>query len=649
MRHYAFFKIMSFFAALAIFMSATGCKDDNGNNDNPATNGDYSVEMTLSLSSEGDENYISPFGIFVLHDGEEASYEMVPLNKNWATTVSYAVVPGNVGAIVVPSLKEGIVADKDVTLKYMVKIEVTLKRDGEIVDYKTEEQTTEITFNDNITADSDLSDTYLFEVTANGITKAADIIPNDEDLRNPETTPVKDMDEKKVNGTLYLASAEDDVEDEECLHDNFIARFTNRAAWHNSPLGKGDYLYIKGNDINRFDKTIIRESLAAGTVVLLDDVANSRQLEEFCDEMGIYNPVAPGDEDGIDSSMFIVAASKTPFYSAEDNTSYHGLFFRVSTRAFDGGHISDYSQGVIADRVVGILNEINRETALRANGAVSRADGPADLKTVVSAYKVFISDDGCLQTRKKSDYRGSYAKNDTQSNVYNVEFDVWNVASGDRNYYYIHQEFLGSFSECYAGVNSTAVTTDGCHTIAKVCEWYGDNVTITTEPVGTTGLQIHRNSPATTNTMTTYTSGFQWELSGDVSWSQGTGWGGAGHGGISVSTSESYGKEDVTVLNNCVPGRKLSWTFELKRPHTSFHLFRTACTNMYEGAAAGRTSLNTGMDYIISFPNSQATPKVKLSLDVTLRSSAGKCGKICGERTDKVLCEKIITLPVVVK
>ncbi len=137
MRHYAFFKIMSFFAALAIFMSATGCKDDNGNNDNPATNGDYSVEMNLSLSSEGDENYISPFGIFVLHDGEEASHEMVPLNQDWSTTVSYAVVPGNVGAIVVPSFKEGIAADKDVTLKYTVKIEVTLKRDGEIVDYKT--------------------------------------------------------------------------------------------------------------------------------------------------------------------------------------------------------------------------------------------------------------------------------------------------------------------------------------------------------------------------------------------------------------------------------------------------------------------------------------------------------------------------------
>lgn len=70
---------------------------------------------------------------------------------------------------------------------------------------------------------------------------------------------------------------------------------------------------------------------------------------------------------------------------------------------------------------------------------------------------------------------------------------------------------------------------------------------------------------------------------------------------------------------------------------------------MYEGAAAGRASLNTGMDYIISFPNSQATPKVKLSLDVTLRSSAGKCGKICGEHTDKVSCEKTITLPVVAK
>lgn len=646
MRHCVLFRIMTAFWASAILVLSGGCKDDK-ENDGPAADGRYDVEMNMSLSSEGDENYVGAFGVFVLQDGEDATHEVVAVNQDWSAAVSYSSVPVRAGFVVVPSFIPGIEPKEDLRFKYTVKVELTLKRDGEIVDYKTEEQTTEIVFDDNVGVDSDLSEMYLFEVTADGIARSSDVSVNDEDLRIPEETPVKDPDGKKVKGNLHLASAEDDVEDEECLHDNFIARFDSRASWHNTLLGSGDYLYIKCGDVSRFDKDIIRQSLAAGTVVFLDEVADSRQLKEFCDEMGVYNPIAGVGDESLGNSMFVMAASRTPFYSAEDNSSYHGLFFRLSSRASEGGCISDYSQGLIVDRVVDILNGMNHGVAPETKGSVaSRADGPADLKTVVSAYKVFISDEGCIQTRKSGDYRGGYAKAE-QSNVYNVEFDVWNVSSGGRNYYYVHQEFLGSFSECYKGVHSTNVTTNGCHTIAKVCEWYGDNVTITAIPVNTTGLQIHRNSPATTNTLTTYTSGFQWELSGDVSYSQDSGWGGVVHGGISLSTSESYGKEDVTVLNNCVPGRKLSWTFELKRPHTSFSLIRTAATNMYEGAAAGRASLNTGMDYIISFPDTQKEPSLKLSLDVTLRSSAGKCGKICGERTDKVSCEKIIKLPVV--
>ncbi len=637
-----FVKTVSAFLGLAILLPFVGCKDEK---DLPGNEGDYAVEMVITLYSEGDESHVNPFEVYLLLDGEKGLQETVVLNREWRKSLRYVSVPGKVGAIVVPSFPEGAVLDGSITLKYTVKIELALLRDGEIIDYKTESRSSEMALDDHFTPDSDFSDSYVFDVTTEKIEEVVDDGLLDDDISYSEPLPDKDNDNVKIRGTLYLMHPVDDSEDNQCLHDNLVARFTNRVDWKHDRLGKGDYLYIKGNDIALSDRKVIKESLDEGMIVLLDDIDSFGQLSGFCEEMGIYNPLN-GENQGIPNSIFILAASSNPFYSADNDSRYSGLFFKVSPVDHNGEFISDYSQGEIADRVASILNEINANTPLNTLN-LSRAESPANLKTLVNAHKVFLCEGGYSHSRTKDDYRGNYA-DDEQSNIYNVEFDVWNVASGDRYYYYVHQEFLGSFSQCYKGVRSTCVTTNGFHTMAKVCEWYGDKVTLTTIPGGNTrGMQIHRNSPATTNTSTTYTSGFSWDLSGDVSYSQGNGLGGTIHGGVAFSSSESYTKEDISVINNCVPGQKLSWSFDLRHPSTSFSPVRVAGTNMREGAAAGRSSLNVGMDYIISFPILAQAPSVTLSLDVTLRSSAGKCGCICGERDHTVSCSKPIVLPTV--
>lgn len=629
---FAMTKAFAFMAGIGMCIAFTGCKDDDTRM--PATDGGYSVEMEIELTPQGSDNSATPAEVTIVKSQNSGSQETVTLNQSWETEVTCPDSPDMVGFIITPSA----------AASYRVSYNMTIMRDGAVAGHISDEQTVTV----NPEEDTDAG-AYIFKVADGRFERMEykDMLSGDDNGKdNPQPTPEKDKEEVKVNGTLYFLSEADETDDDTSMHDNFISRFPNRALWQDKKLGKGDYLLLKGSEIGAISLDMLKESMQAGAVVVIDRPLSAHQLLAFCDKTGVYNPLYR-DGDDVSHLTFVVASSDVPFYSTEDNYSYHGLFMSVSPRSDSDAFTDDYAQGGAADRIARLLNEIN--TVAAPAKAATRNGDLSELTTIATAYKVFLNDKSLVQTLSRSAYRGGDYASESQSNYYNLEFDVWNVHSDNekRNYYYIHQEFLGSFAECYKGVHSKAVTTNGCYTMAKVCEWYGDKVTVTATPSGCSGMQIHRNSPATTNTSTTYTSGVEWNFSGDVSYSQESGWGGTAHGGLTLNSSKTYTKEDISVYNNCSPGRKLSWTFDLKKPDTSFSPWRVAGTNMYEGAAAGRSSLSVGMDYLISFPDSEKEPAMHLETTVTLRSTCGKCGSICGERTTNTTGERNIYLPVI--
>lgn len=227
--------------------------------------------------------------------------------------------------------------------------------------------------------------------------------------------------------------------------------------------------------------------------------------------------------------------------------------------------------------------------------------------------------------------------------MYQVEYDIYHAhsenAGDNRNYYYIHQEIMADFNDVYKGVYNKAVSG-----IAKVCEWYGDYISVETVPSGTSGMEIHRNSPGTAEQTVSYTSGVTWSLGGEFR-TEKEGAGASISAGISVDNSETYEVADVTISNRCVPGKRLAWDFKLRRSDSSFVLYYTAMTNLKEGSLSGRTTTTAGTDFIISFPDSKKNPTLQGKISIGLHSMVSKVGINCYERDQTSTESKCFRLP----
>lgn len=632
-------------ASLAVigFMSV-GCSDnEDAPSDDPA---DYSVAVSMSYLLEGDESQLGAVEIYTVGEKDDPLPIKQPVNSGWTHEMELPGLPEAFGFMAAPAIRDNISAGTMVDLRSTVRMVIELKCKGQIIDTRIVDETDESGAVDPSKAEwADMVDSYVFHIVDDKIVRLQDTGSNDEEETPSEDMPSVDSDNVKVHGTLYYISEADVAETPDCLHDNVVARFSVRKHWSGNTLGKGDFLYAKASEIEDMrGESPLAASLDNGCILILDEVANETILRRICDNLGIFCPMAD-DIDDIASSLFIMADSDNPFTDAR-GTSYRGLFIKLSPLANDGEAISDYSQGEMADRAAECLNGLLSASpaAPSARSLSGRAD-PENLTAVVNAYKVYITD--YKHTLVQSDYRSKSYSKPSQTNVYNVEFDIWNVYSvaEKRNYYYIHQSFLGSFKNCYKGVHKTNITTDGCYTIAKVGEYYCDHMTLSVKPdASSSGMIIHRNSPSTTQTDVNYTSGFSWNLSGEVSYDGK--WGGSASGGIALSFSDSYTRADITIENNCVPGSELSWTFSLMKARAKFNPFYGAGSKFIESSLTSRTSMNAYMDYVISFPESVKEPKLNATLEVSLRSSAAKCGSICGERTKDAKTTKEIKLPV---
>lgn len=292
-------------------------------------------------------------------------------------------------------------------------------------------------------------------------------------------------------------------------------------------------------------------------------------------------------------------------------------------------------QGQIIDQALTSIQKVLYGTGTNFLNVSTRStdDELNELTDLISATKYYVT--GTQTLVKEKDYRGPEKIDiaDTVSNAYNVEYDIWNAYSIDegRNYYYIHQEIMCSFANGYVDVYRKAVGT-----IAKVCEWYGKEIDITTTPHGDGALdmRIHQTSPSTTESSTSYTSGISGTIGGEIGFS-GKKATGSVSGGVTISSSYTYTIDDVTISNLCSGSGsdgQLAWNYSLAAAFSKYAPFSWACTNLHEGALCGRTTFTAGTDYLISFQGSTVAPLLKSTNKVTLRSTCSKAGKNSAER-----------------
>lgn len=643
-------RILSILLALAAISIQSSCQD--GNDAPDTSNRRVVVEMSYTFDTDAGSDCKMQLS-YPTADGENVVAEIIENGQTWSKTVTYNSLPTVVGLHASCMITDDNSLQRGATVKanYSSKCFVTLLEDDKVIDSKfieeSESEAVTLSDDDKYSELFDFFDTsMMLSVSTDKISKV-DTVDDSEDMTSEEQ-PKHDITNVKLSNTLYYLNPIDLNPTAEYLHDNMLARFNNKSQWNRQILSKGDFLFLKGSEIQSVDKGVVKQSVEAGTILVLNEVDSYTTLKQFCTDLDIYNPMVDDSRD-LSHSIFIIADAHINLSSNVDSP-YHGLFFMLSPIDSNGEYMDDYHQGCNIDHALTRIKEVFDGTAGAANIA-TRGSEPEDLTKIVSAYIVWLnSDGGCKQTLSSSDYRKASKASNGATNFYNIEYDIWNVYSltDKRNYYYIHQGIVASFANTYKGVYSCAVTTDGCHTIAKVCEWYGKAIEVEVVPENTAGLQIHRHAPSTTQTDYTYTSGLSWNLGGSLAvkgGGKGTEATGSISGGISVSNSTTHTDHDITVSNLSVPDQKLEWKFDLMAAFVKYAPFNTACTSMHEGSLTGRTTFNGCTDFVISFPESEQAPKLKGKMTVTLRSTCGKAGQECGVRETSQAYDVSFELP----
>lgn len=637
--------------AMLITVLATSCQEDEVNKSSGTSNLKVEVELTYSLGEGlGDIAYVEIMYPTTSNFGEGVATDTLRSGETWTKKLTYDA-PATVGMVVSALHKDGADSEGAITAQYEYSCNVRLMDGDIVVDSKVYSDTQEATFNyetdsrfhEQLTAALDFH--TLFSVNETGIT-ATDRVIEDSDLKEADEVPEEDDDDVTMKNTLYYISSADVTTNLQCLHDNILARFSNKQQYAaGQELSKGDFLFLKGSEITSADKEVLKASATNGTIFILDEIDSYQTLEDFCTTIGAHNFVPKGTD--MRENLFIIADAAVNL-SDNDASPYSGFFYILSPKDDNGNYVNDYTQGQVIDNALLSIQRVLNNLAMNRLAAATRADdGMQDIKELVGAIKFYTN---CQMKVDASQYRNrgeAHVTEDGVTNTYGFEHDIWHVYSIDenRNYYLIHQEIICSFDDAYRGVYNANVTTNGCHTIAKVSEWYGKNIKVTLTPINSLDMQIHRSSPQTTQSSISYTSGFSWNLARSVAISLDGGASSTVSGGVTFNTSSTYTIDDVAISNLCAQNSKLCWNYDIRGASAHFKLTNTACTAMDESALCGRATFTAGTDCIISIPATTEAPELKFNADVTLRSSCGKAGQICGERNKVGNYENILKLP----
>ena len=117
----------------------------------------------------------------------------------------------------------------------------------------------------------------LFTVDDKGITETDRVI-KDTDLTDIDENPDNDKEDVTITNTLYYISSADIVPNSQCLHDNILARFSNKQQYAaGQELAKGNFLFLRGNEINSVDKEVLKTSAANGTMIVKSALSSGNE------------------------------------------------------------------------------------------------------------------------------------------------------------------------------------------------------------------------------------------------------------------------------------------------------------------------------------------------------------------------------------
>lgn len=433
-----------------------------------------------------------------------------------------------------------------------------------------------------------------------------DDIKGDKDIVPPPELQQTDVVSATINRTIYLVDGITTDKNEKSLLDNFAARYAHSATHDaSSQLRQGDAIVFNVSSLHNLiaDSNLpdLKKAYASGAVLLMHG-GSSSDFALLCKSLGCFNPYC--EDEGKDSAdgydPLWVLAGKTPgaqgIYTCLNACVLPADKITMTdaseTSVPDSGlpvlpdvvtptsptPISDYVQGKLCDTVVGEIKECLEEKPVKN-------DGTSELTELISAVKVFV------QNNSWWEYKGQ-----RRTRYCMTELDIWNAYSvaEQRQYYYIHQEMTFAFSEsCVGSFHDAQWKSYGMYG-----KYYETSFRNKQSPQS---VILHRSSPSTTQTSTTYTSSISYSIGGEIS----TAASGIS-GGVNISNTQSYVVEDVMVYNNCVAAASLSkasWLFDLRDAKGHFNWKSHASVDIDPCSASGRSTFTCGADYIFSVPN----------------------------------------------
>lgn len=444
--------------------------------------------------------------------------------------------------------------------------------------------------------------------------------PEDDDLVETKMIPEDDTEKPFMTGVLYYFNEIQEAKDDNTLEDNLARRFSSKKKWNGETLQKGDCLLANDEDVpNSFQDLVRKEALIASFkngALLMIDGGNVAHYEALCQTVKSFNFFKVDVPDETPKAKETTGRS---LWMLSGNLPGCQILATVlETTDKDGKSINDYAQG---EKVSLVLHTYLRDCTPPASLSKALRSGESDLMMIANAYKVLhthsmtlYGDDDFFE-EKKSGY--------SRSSSFQYEYSIYPMysANDNRYYYYIHNEMIVPFEPYYLGV----FNTKDAGIPVKACEYYGSQVTATFLPY-VNGVNIHQTEPATTQGAVSYTSGVSYSLSGTVGYSSKAGATASVTGGMSVSNSQSYTVQDITVSNLCKVGSspELKWDFNFRGAGHAYKFTNTGQDRIIPPSLTGQTTFTGGSDFIMSAPT--AGGSFQSTIDVTVRATAGILG-----------------------
>ena len=326
-------------------------------------------------------------------------------------------------------------------------------------------------------------------------------------------------------------------------------------------------------------------------------------FEMVCDELGSYNPYKgqvdkPHLPDEIPLWIFAGSLPSAASYTvklvpSESQGLNAGEKDIVTANPWETiQYMDDCSKEKVCDLIVTRLKKCLIKPLPKACKDGVSAE---ELTRIISAHRITIPGTQCL---KWSPWGNNYGG----TNRYQMEILVWNAYSEEekRNFYLIHQELIMSFSDAFAGeYHGSPLYKDYgfCGTQIECWFKYGSECN---------DVRLHETSPATTQQVTTYTSGLSYNLGGKVgvSLSEKPGASADLSGGVTMTSGKSYSAQDINISNLCQPSDNPSakWQFHIREPNYHFSIVSYGNVAVDAGGQMGIETFTGGTDSIFSIP-----------------------------------------------